>query len=220
MKREDNDAALVQQYYVELATAFVRGRLSHLPTLGPGDTLRHGLAAGLRLHKFKRNAELPRVRRVLGILRALAPESLLDVGSGRGTFLWPLLDSFPTLLVTAIDHDLRRAMDLQAVAAGGAHRLTAKRMNAAHLDFPDDAFDGVTLLEVLEHVPRPEALAAEAVRVAHRFVIASVPSKEDDNPAHIHLFNRHSLGELFTAAGARRLKFEQVLNHIIVLAGV
>ena len=38
----------------------------------------------LRLHRFKRTAGLPRVRRVLGALKGFAPETLLDVGSGRG----------------------------------------------------------------------------------------------------------------------------------------
>src|SRR4051794_20000367 len=96
------------RYFAELAGAFVRGRLG----AGDGDDVARGLAAGLRLHKFKRNAELPRVRRVLGLLRGLAPSSLLDVGSGRGTFLWPLLDALPELPVVAVDRDARRAADL------------------------------------------------------------------------------------------------------------
>ena len=33
----------------------------------------------------------------------IQPTSLLDIGSGRGTFLWPLLDTLPTLPVIAID---------------------------------------------------------------------------------------------------------------------
>lgn len=44
---------------------------------------------------FKRTAALPRVRKVLGILHGLGPESVLDVGSGRGVFLCPLLDGIP-----------------------------------------------------------------------------------------------------------------------------
>lgn len=80
----------MERYFTELATAFVRGRLNQ-----PDASIEAGLEAGLRLHKFKRNTELPRVRTVLGILRGLLPENLLDIGSGRGTFLWPLLASFP-----------------------------------------------------------------------------------------------------------------------------
>lgn len=92
------------RYFTRLAAAYVRGKLEvRTPQLPAEELIELGLSSGLRLHKFKRNAELPRVRKVLGILRGLAPASLLDVGSGRGTFLWPLLDTFPHIEVTSID---------------------------------------------------------------------------------------------------------------------
>ena len=43
--------------------------------------------------------------RVLGTLRGIAPTHLLDIGTGRGVFLWPLLDAFPSLMVTAVERD-------------------------------------------------------------------------------------------------------------------
>ncbi len=213
---------LPERYYLPLAAAFVRGRE---PAAARGLTddstaFRAGLAHGLKLHKFKRNADLPRVRRVLSMLAGLAPESLLDVGSGRGTFLWPLLDAFPALAITAIDKEEQRATDLAAVGRGGITRLAAARMDATALSFADGAFDGVTMLEVLEHMPDPASAAREALRVARRFVVATVPSKEDDNPEHIHLFDRRSLALLFENAGARRVTVEHVLNHVVALAMV
>ena len=96
----------MERYFNELAAAFVRGRLNN-PTASIDD----GIAAGLRLHKFKQGSELTRVRKVLGLLRALAPKSLLDVGSGRGTFRWPLVAAFPEVQVTAIDVSEQRASD-------------------------------------------------------------------------------------------------------------
>ena len=59
-----------------------------------------------------------------------------------------------------------------------------------------------------------------AVRVAARFVIASAPSKPDDNPEHVQLFTGESLGGLLHKAGARSVKIEYVLNHIIAIARV
>lgn len=206
------------QYYLDLACAFVRGRLPDAPDLSPAELFAFGEEAGLRLHKFKRSAVLPRVRRVFGFLHQLQPTSLLDVGSGRGAFLWPLLDTFPHLAVHCIDVRADRVADIEAVRAGGVGRLSASVGDAEQMTFADGSFDGVTMLEVLEHMPDPGRAVAEAVRVARGFVAVSVPSKPDDNPGHIHLFDERSLTDLFRGAGVDRLSIDHVLNHIVALA--
>src|SRR5688572_5985487 len=104
-----------ERYYLELAAAFVRGRLEADPSLTPEELFRLGQAAGLKLHKFKKTMGLPRVKKVLGLLSGLYPESLLDIGTGRGAFLWPLLDAFPELPVCAVDAVTQRAADIQAL---------------------------------------------------------------------------------------------------------
>jgi hypothetical protein len=212
---------LASRYYLEFACAFIRGKLAPaVPDLPNDELFRAGERAGLRLHKFKRSTLLPRVRRIFGLLHNLAPVHLLDVGSGRGVFLWPLLDTFPDLRVSCIDQREDRVNDLRAVVAGGISRLAATVMDATGLAFPDDRFDGVTLLEVLEHIPSPHLAVAEAVRTARRFVAVSVPSKPDDNPEHIHLFDADDLANLFRRAGVQRISVDHVLNHIVVLAMV
>jgi ubiquinone/menaquinone biosynthesis C-methylase UbiE len=211
---------LASRYYLDLACAFVRGRLGGDPDATSADVFQHGVEAGLRLHKFKRSALLPRVRRVFGFLRQLAPADLLDVGSGRGVFLWPLLDTFPELRVHAVDVREDRVADLQAVSAGGVGRLSASQVDIMRAGLPDASFDGVTILEVLEHLQDPAAAVAQAVRLARRFVIVSVPSRPDDNPEHIHLFDEGSLRAMFRQAGVNRLNVDHVLNHIVALAMV
>lgn len=103
------DAELLASFHAELAAAFARGRLGLPGETPPAEALRAGLAAGLRLHKFEWGPLLPRVRAALGCLRALYPATLLDIGSGRGTFLWPLLGEWPELPVIAVERDPRRA---------------------------------------------------------------------------------------------------------------
>jgi ubiquinone/menaquinone biosynthesis C-methylase UbiE len=93
-------------------------------------------------------------------------------------------------------------------------------MDVTRLAFADDSFDAVTFLEVLEHLTRPAQALAEAVRVARRFVIVSVPSKPDDNPEHIHLFDSATLEVMLRDAGAKRVNVQFVLNHIVATAGV
>lgn len=211
-----------RRYYERLAAAFVRGRLQRPGTAGEESdaaVIEAGLAAGLRLHKFKADGPpLPRVVKVLGILRGLQPESVADTGSGRGAFLWPLLDQFPELRVIAMDRSEQRARDLAAVRAGGVDRLSVARLDATRLGLAGGATDVVTILEVLEHLKHPELAAQEALRVARRAVIATVPSKPDDNPEHIQLFTAASLTRLLRDAGARTVKLDGVLNHLVAVA--
>jgi ubiquinone/menaquinone biosynthesis C-methylase UbiE len=204
-------------HYVALAAAYCRGRLE-ARALDDRAAVAAGAAAGLRLHRFKRSATLPRVRRVLGALRQLAPGRLLDLGTGRGVFLWPLVDEMPALQVVAIDRLAHRVFELEAVARGGLSRLAVARMDATRLAVPDQAFDVVTVLEVLEHIPDATAAVAEAMRAARRAVVATVPSHEDDNPEHIHLFDGRRLEQLFGEAGARRVSIEHVRGHIVAVA--
>jgi ubiquinone/menaquinone biosynthesis C-methylase UbiE len=91
-------------------------------------------------------------------------------------------------------------------------------MDATALGFVDRSVDAVTLLEVLEHMPDPAAAIGEAMRVCRTAVIATVPSHEDDNPEHIHLFEAAQLEAMFTAAGARRVTVEHVLGHRVCVA--
>jgi SAM-dependent methyltransferase len=208
------------RYYTELAAAFVRGKIGGADDLSPEESIGLGRARGLRLHKFKRQAELPRVRKVLGVLQGLAPASLLDIGSGRGAFLWPLLDSFQYMKVIALDRNPGRVADIDAVRRGGRGNLRTLLADATAICLADDCVDVVTALEVLEHLPRPALAAAEAVRIARNFIVASVPSKEDDNPEHIQLFDRESFEALWIEAGARGVNIQYVLNHMIAVVKV
>jgi ubiquinone/menaquinone biosynthesis C-methylase UbiE len=208
------------RYYTQLAAAFVQGKLGAMPQLSIDEIIQAGLNAGLRLHKFKRNVELPRVKKALGILRGLAPTSLLDVGSGRGTFLFPLLNEFADLPVTAIDINEQRASDLNALRRGGIENLAAVRADMMQVGFENKSFDVVTMLEVMEHLASPEKAATEALRVARHFVVLSVPSKEDDNPEHLHLFDAKYLNAIFQSGGATSVKFDYVLNHIIAVVKI
>jgi Rnl2 family RNA ligase len=204
-----------ERYYADLAWAFLRGRL---PGGGDGAALLAAAReAGLRWHKFKRKSGPPRVTQALAMLDGLDPRSLLDIGSGRGAFLWPLVARFEHLPVTSVDRLAHRVADIEAVHAGGIARVRAQVGDVTALPFPDASFDVVTILEVLEHLEDPAAAARETLRVASRYVLASVPSHEDDNPEHIQLFNRDSLTELFERAGAEQVRISYVLNHMIAL---
>jgi len=143
---------------------------------------------------------------------------LLDIGSGRGAFLWPLLDTFPELPVTALDLLDYRVADLQAVRTGGVRTLNALHGDITTVDIPPAGFDVLTMLEVLEHIPDTRAALRAAARAARYFLILSVPSKPDDNPEHIHLFDEATLRALLAEVGLERVSFEYVPGHVLLVA--
>ena len=221
------------RYFLDLAAAFVRGTSLRMgaPTMDESllreplelltddekqEIIDAGTRCGLDLHRFKRG-ELPRVRRTIGFLQSVMPQSILDIGSGRGVFLWPCLDAFPNVAVTAIDVDEHRVELYETVRLGGMERLRGMRCDIQNdrKTFCDKEFNVVTMLEVLEHLPSPAAALENVVRIAGQHVVLSVPSKPDDNPGHIHLFSEQSLREMFGRIGrVRRFRFDYVLNHL------
>ena len=180
--------------------------------------IEYGKNRGLKMYRFKEKDDLPRVKMALGFLKAVRPQSLLDVGSGRGVFLFPFMREFPETPVTSLDILSHRVEFLNTIHDGGIERLTAVQADICTWDAPDSSYDVVTLLEVLEHIPEAEQAAANAVRLAKRYIVVSVPSKPDNNPEHIHLMTKDRLTDIFTRAGAKNLHFDGVNGHLFMTA--
>ena len=220
----------VERYDIVMMAAYVRGMLKERPgallTMPPDaltdedrvQLLEMAKEAGLKLHYFKRHEALPRVKTVMGFLRGIQPDSLLDVGSGRGVFLFPFMREFPRVPVTSLELLDRRVALLNAIHDGGMEDLTALKASIRDWDAPEASFDVVTLLEVLEHIPDVQAAVKNAVRLARRYVVVTVPSKPDDNPEHIHLLTKPVLTGLFGAAGCDDLHFGGVPGHLFMTA--
>ena len=180
-----------------------------------------GEVTGQKLYPFKTGkAELPRVRQVLGFLHSIEFETLLDVGSGRGVFLLPFMEEFPQVQITALDLLDKRVTFLNELSAGGYSQLTAYNKNICDQPFPENSFDVVMLLEVLEHIPEVGKAVEAAVKMARKYVGVSVPSKPDDNPEHIHLLTKDILTGLFADTGCTKLHFGGVNGHLIMIANV
>ena len=226
-----------REVYLRLGAAAVRGRalrdglplparltetpLEELTDRDLAGLWELGKAWGVKLYRFKRSHEnLPRVRQVLGILRGVCPESLLDVGSGRGVFLFPFLSAFPRTQVTSLELLEHRVEFLRDLRRGGLSNLTPLLADICTRPLPDGSADVVTMLEVLEHIPDVRAAVAAAVRTARRYVVATAPSKPDNNPEHIHLLTKAVLTDYFTRAGCSRLHFSGVPGHLVLIAAV
>jgi SAM-dependent methyltransferase len=102
-----------------------------------------------------------------------APSSILDVGCGEGVLTLEWAERLGDGRIVGID------LEDPKLRAEWAKRsrlnLEFRAEEATHLSFSDDEFDLASAIEVLEHVPEPEATLAEMARVARDHLLVSVP---------------------------------------------
>ena len=102
-----------------------------------------------------------------------APDSVLDVGCGEGVLTEQWAQALGDAPVVGLDLD-----DPKLRAEWQRRRrpnLSFRSTAAQRLPFADNEFDLAAAIEVLEHVPDPEATVAEMARVARRHLLVSVP---------------------------------------------
>jgi ubiquinone/menaquinone biosynthesis C-methylase UbiE len=102
-----------------------------------------------------------------------APESVLDVGCGEGVLTEQFAERLSGGQVVGVDLDDPQLREEWARRA--RPNLDFRSADASALPFTDGEYDLVCALEVLEHVPDPDRVLAEMVRVARRHVLVSVP---------------------------------------------
>jgi 2-polyprenyl-3-methyl-5-hydroxy-6-metoxy-1,4-benzoquinol methylase len=129
----------------------------------------------------KYGSQNPLVRRLMsGFHRTLdelwsraAPSSVLDVGCGEGVLTLEWAERLGSGRIVGID------LEDPKLRAEWARRerpnLEFRAEEATRLSFGDGEFELAAAIEVLEHVPEPEATLAEMARVASGHLLVSVP---------------------------------------------
>jgi 2-polyprenyl-3-methyl-5-hydroxy-6-metoxy-1,4-benzoquinol methylase len=129
----------------------------------------------------KYGSQNPVVRRLMsGFHRTLdelwsqaAPSSVLDVGCGEGVLTLEWAERLGDGRIVGID------LEDPKLRAEWARRerpnLEFRAEEATRLSFGDREFELAAAIEVLEHVPEPEATLAEMARVASGHLLVSVP---------------------------------------------
>ena len=172
----------------------------------------------------KYGSQNPVVRRLMagfhGTLDELwdraAPSSVLDVGCGEGVLTVEWAERLGDRRVVGIDLDdpkLRAEWEQRK-----RPNLEFRAEEATRLTFADDEFDLAAAIEVLEHVPEPEATLAEMARVARSHLLVSVPREPlwrglnmargaywrdlGNTPGHLNHWSRRGFVSLLSRYGA------------------
>jgi GT2 family glycosyltransferase/SAM-dependent methyltransferase len=152
-----------------------------VPGRAPTTDCRHGYEAGRR--EFLRRNPYPRplskgffYREKMRAIHTVAPLGplgrILEIGGGQSG-LTALL--YPQSEVVSVDIE-------PAYARSSLNQITRTRFvcaDATSLPFPDASFDAVTMFDVLEHIPRDDEAALEALRVLRPggFALVSSPNE-------------------------------------------
>jgi SAM-dependent methyltransferase len=165
--------------------------------------------------------ETRRNETIFRLAQIRAGQSVLDIGSGRGWF--SLHAASQGAMVTAMDLSERNLERIRKLDS----RISTLFADACESGITDQKYDLIVALEVLEHIVDP-ALAVNSwkslLKPQGRMLIC-VPYKEairyslcihcnQKTPwnAHLHSFDRYSLGKLLTSHGLR-LRSTHLLAH-------
>lgn len=152
------------------------------------------------------DAELKRFKGVHSLIPA-STNAILDVGCGNGAFLKYLEDNSSNVKKTGYERS-------QTAIANKVCKSEIIEGSADRIEYPDNSFDVVLALEVIEHLPFGiyENTLKELQRVASKQIIISIPYRERHRLMkcpycgcsfspyfHLRSFNEKSMKTLFNS---------------------
>lgn len=173
-----------------------------------------------KLYRFKRNdlVLLPRVKEIIGILKSFQYDisSIVDFGTQRGALMFPLLDTFPGIQFTGVDisDDIYQFMlPLTQDNHYFNFNMVQADITKSIQSISDKSVDMVLASEILEHLENPIDAVLEAVRIAKKYIIITVPSKADNNPEHIQYFKIDDMKALLEKVGLKNVVVHPNRNY-------
>lgn len=127
---------------------------------------------------------------LINYFKDIETHHILDVGTGKGSFVRVLQKIFPGVKITGIDPD----PDSLADARKNYPEVTFREMKAENLQFDDNTFDVASISMALHHLPKIKKGLKEIKRVVkpNGFIIISETISNQLNPAQeVHKMYHH-----------------------------
>lgn len=124
-------------------------------------------------------------------------KNVLDVGAGDG-------------LITYLIGAKGIEYEPSAVAIAKAIGVDVIQGDAYNLPFPDNSFDAVTMIDVIEHLQKPQDALREAFRVAPVVYIATPPRGSVNDPFHVQEWLPEEFSAMVTEMGYQHDPIETV----------
>lgn len=126
----------------------------------------HGYEHDEQIRLHRQNAVLAPL--IYHRIKLLSASNLLEVGCGTGAQILHLLKEYPNIHITGIDTSKEQLETCQEILYKNhisPQRYHLQWVNGKHFPYPDQSFDVVLFVWVLEHVKDPTILVQEAFRV-------------------------------------------------------
>jgi 2-polyprenyl-3-methyl-5-hydroxy-6-metoxy-1,4-benzoquinol methylase len=156
-------------------------------------------------------------------------QTVLDAGCGEGFGAQQMQDRFPAVRIYGADISLPALIHSRQVA----DRLSTAQADSTHLPFGEGQFDLVMSLEVLEHLPEPEAALEAYKQAANRYLLLSVPNdpvfralrmlegsdllRLGDHPEHVNHWNLFTFPKFLRRNGLRILEIRVPFPFVWVI---
>lgn len=200
MITKTDKTAPIGPLYDRLSMAYIDGAIRTRPDRPFRVARTNTLKKDLKI--FRRSfGGLPRVDWILKTVGTYNPSTIIDIGSGDGATLFPLIETFRNIKITGVEKSHHKVDTLNLLRDNGVEQISGGHCIDIEVDglsaFKDRSFSLAVISEVLEHLVDPGKIAMEAIRVTDGPVLVTVPSHKDNNASHINLFTRESLRDLF-----------------------